>query len=122
MCFRPATLSQIDHKCPECGTNNLPEATMCARCFAPLEAMTEEMMRAQLIAKGVDVDALAAGAPGTPAAPKAPAAPAAPAAPKAPAPPTPAPAAAPAETVTFSFGGPSSFGGFGGNDDGAVYF
>lgn len=119
MCFRPATLSQVDHKCPECGTNNLPEATMCARCFAPLEALTEEDMRAQLIAKGVDVEALAAGAPaasGTPAAPKAPApAPGAPAAPKAP---------APAPAVTFGGGDNSvSFGGasFGG-DDTAVYF
>ena len=108
MCFRPATLSQIDHKCPECGTNNLPEATMCARCFAPLEALTEDDMRAQLVAKGVDIDALAAGAPPAPAAPKAPAAPAAPAA-------SAAPVAPAAPAVTF---GGASFGG----DDTAVYF
>lgn len=95
MCFRPADVNQIDHKCPECGTNNLPEATMCARCFAPMEPMTEEEVRAQMAAKQQQGAGAPASAPG--GAPNAPAAPAAPAAPPA------------------SFGAPKG-------DDNAVYF
>ena len=72
MCFRPADVNQIDHKCPECGTNNLPEATMCARCFAPMTPLTEEEIRAQQAAKsqaGANAPAAPPSAPSAPAAP-----------------------------------------------------
>ena len=70
MCFRPSEVGGIEHRCPECGTNNLPEATMCANCFAPLEPL--------------DLEALALGAVEAPSAPPQPPAPAASGAPKAP--------------------------------------
>ena len=106
MCFRPADVDQIEHRCPECGTNNLPEATMCARCFAPMEPLTEADILAQ---RGGDAPAgsAPAGAAPKPAPPSAPK----PAAPKAPASPSKPPA------VNF---GDEGNGGFG--DDGAVYF
>lgn len=97
MCFRPADVDQIEHRCPECGTNNLPEATMCARCFAPMEPLTEADILAQKKQKSTQDGSAAI--------------PAAPSAPKPPAP------RAPSNPGV-------SFGGFGddGNDDGAVYF
>ena len=97
MCFRPADVDQIEHRCPECGTNNLPEATMCARCFAPMEPLTEADILAQKQQRRAQDGSAAISA-----------------APSAPKPPVPS---APSNPGV-------SFGGFGddGNDDGAVYF
>lgn len=94
MCFRPADINTIEHRCESCGTNNLPEATMCANCFAPMEPLTEEDIAKQRAAQ----DQAAAGAP-APAAPSAPTASTSPAAPPNP----------------FTSSGPSS-------EDNAVYF
>ncbi len=36
MCFRPPAAAKKENKCPNCGTINLPDATVCANCGAEL--------------------------------------------------------------------------------------
>ena len=85
MCFRPSEAGGIEHRCPECGTNNLPEATMCANCFAPLEPLDiKAMMAAAAEAANAKPEEAAQSASAVPNAPKAPKAPKTPNAPAAP--------------------------------------
>ena len=84
MCFRPSEVGGIEHRCPECGTNNLPEATMCANCFAPLEPLDIKAMMAAAEAANAKPEEAAQSASAVPNAPKAPKAPKAPNAPAAP--------------------------------------
>ena len=89
MCFRPSEVGGIEHRCPECGTNNLPEATMCANCFAPLEPLDIKAMMAAAEAASAKPEEAVKSAPAAPSAPKAPKAPKAPNTPAAPSAPAP---------------------------------